>query len=314
MREGAAPVVDTMIASEGARLRTLRWEAVDPVGRVVVVHGLGEHAGRYDLLAAPLTARGYSVLAYDQRGHGASEGKRGHVADFGLFLEDLHRVLAEAKRSLPGPGEPFLMGQSMGGLVLLRYLQSYPAAPPGAVLSAPWLATAHPIPAWKRLLARLLTPVAPRLAMSGPIPPEHLTADPAEARAYQQDPLVHDRVTLGLFDAAERAQELARVQSVEPAVPMLVLVPGDDRVVDGARTLEWARSVGPPVEMVELPGGRHEPFHDLDRDAVFGRVADWLDARRGVGPGGEPPRSPRVSPPPEDTRGSDPPSQAPASP
>ncbi|MBW3534350.1 MAG: lysophospholipase [Gemmatimonadetes bacterium] len=291
-----------MLGAGGARLRTLLWEAPDPRGRVVVVHGLGEHAGRYDVLARPLAARGYSVLAYDQRGHGASEGRRGHVADFGLFVEDLQRVLDEADRIRSGWEAPFLLGHSMGALVLLRYLQSVPAARPGAILSAPWLATLRPVPPWKRLLARVLSRVAPGLALPEPIPPEDLTRDPDEAGAYAQDPLVHHRITAALFDAVERAQERALVEAVEPPVPMLVLVPGDDRVVDGERTLLWARAVGSSVEVMELAGGRHEPFHDLGREDVFERIADWLDARRGGASGGEPGGNPRVSSPPDDTR------------
>ena len=299
---GGRAVVGTMIGAGGARLRTLRWEVPDPVGRIVVTHGLGEHAGRYAGLAEALGRRGYGLFAFDLRGHGGSEGRRGHVADFGLFLEDLHLARAEAELRLPGPGAPFLIGHSLGGLILLRYLQTYRPTTPGAVLSAPWLGTAREVPAWKRALARILTRVAPDLAIPEPIPSEDLTRDPEEARAWEEDPLVHPRITAGLWNAVQEAQERALGQGVEPTIPALVLLPGDDRVADAARTLAWARGLeGSRVEWRELPEGRHEPFHDLGRDEVFDLVAGWIDARREAVAGGEPEDGGRVSSPPDDT-------------
>lgn len=296
------PVVDTMIGARGARLRTLRWEVPEPVGRVLVVHGLGEHAGRYGELAAALGVRGYAVMAYDQRGHGGSEGRRGHVAAFELFVEDVHLARAEAELRLPGPGAPFLLGHSMGGLVLLRYLQTYRPSTPGAVLVAPWLRTARAVPRWKLALAHVLRRVAPDLALPEAVPAEDLTRDPAEARAWEDDPLVHHRVTAGLWDAVLRAQERALEQGVEPSLPTLVLVPGDDPVVDAERTLAWTRALAAPhIEARELPGRRHEPFHDIGREEVFGLVGDWLDARREAADEGEPGRAERVSPPPNET-------------
>lgn len=294
---GLAPVVGEMVGAGGMRLRTLRWEAAGATARVVAVHGLGEHAGRYDGLARALVPRGYAVLAYDQRGHGASGGRRGHVADFELFLDDLERASAEAELRLAGSGAPFLLGHSMGGLVVLRHLQTRRPPTPGAVLSAPWLVTRRQVPAWKRLVAAFLRSVAPALALPEPIPTEHLTRDEEEARAYASDPLVHRLITAGLWYEARAAQERALEVGIDPAVPTLVLVPGDDPVVDAARTLRWARERGGAhTEAVELAGRRHEPFHDLGRDEVFARVAAWLDGRRVQAAGGEPGGSARVFP------------------
>ncbi len=289
------PVVSTLVGAGGAHLRALLWEEPGSEARVVVVHGLGDHAGRYDLLAGAMMSRGFSVLAYDQRGHGASEGRRGHVEDFALFLEDLHLARAEAELRLPGLGPPFLVGHSMGGLVLLRYLQTYRPSTPGAVLSAPWLATAHAVPAWKRLLGRLLLRVAPDVAVREELPPEDLTRDEARRSAYERDPLVHHLITPRLWDQVRTAQSRALEQGVEPTIPTLVLVPGDDRVADSGRTLRWARSLAAPnVRAVELEGRRHEPFNDLGREEVFALLADWMDAHRR----GEPEEGGRVSSPP----------------
>ena len=138
---------------DGTRLRTLAWHADAPRGRVLLVHGLGEHGGRYDRLAGALAARGYSSLIADLRGHGESGGRRGYVPSFDVFVEDLALAAADAERSLPGNGRLFYYGHSMGGLVLTRYLQVKRPDTPGVIISAPWFGTAVPVPWWKEQAA-----------------------------------------------------------------------------------------------------------------------------------------------------------------
>jgi alpha-beta hydrolase superfamily lysophospholipase len=245
---------------------------------VVVVHGLGEHAGRYAILAEALSARGYAVLSYDLRGHGKSEGLRGHVASFDMYLQDLARVISSAEECLPGPGPAFLYGHSMGGLVVLRHLQVGHATAPGVILSAPWLATAAPIPRWKLALASVLRRIAPWLAIPTSLDVEELTSDPELQRAYHADRLIGHRISVGLFDAVREAQ--ARALAHGPvSLPMLVLVPGEDRIMDSDLTLEWARGAGPLVEVLRLAGMRHEPHNEKGRAEVLAALADWLDAR-----------------------------------
>lgn len=275
-----APVIDGLIGHEGVRLRALRWEIDEPRGRVLVVHGLGEHAGRYDLLAGALAGAGYSVMAYDLRGHGESEGRRGHVESFGLFVEDLARCHREAADRLPGSGDPFLVGHSMGGLILIRYLQLHRPATSGAVLSAPWLATAVDIPRWKRLVGRALERVAPSFPVTTALRPELLTSDPRQQRRYEEDSLVHRRVSPGLWSEVEAAQEAALASELPEDLDVLVLLPGDDRVTDVKVVRAWCDAMtSSTVQTVVLPGLRHEPFNEIDRDAVFARVTEWMAQR-----------------------------------
>ena len=279
----AAPVVGS-VKGPGGRLRTLAWPVERPRGRVVVAHGLGEHAGRYLRLAVALTARGWAVLAYDQRGHGASEGVRGHVASFGDFVGDLEVVRTEASRLLPGEGPSFLYGHSMGGLVALRLVQTVRPDVPGVVLSAPWLATAIPVPGWKRLAAAVLGRVAPALAVPTGMDASLLTRDRALQAEYEADPLVGHRISAGLWDAVRDAQRRALEDDV-PMPPTLLLVPEEDRVADPRTTLRWAEGARGPVEVERLPGFRHEPQNEVGREGAFRTVADWLD-RTAAGAGG----------------------------
>ena len=152
---GGSPTVGEIGGLGGARLRTLTWTSVSPVGSVLLVHGLGDHAGRYLELAEAMTRAGFAVIAYDQRGHGGSTGKRGHAASFSVFLDDLEAVLTWAREVEGVVHPPFLYGHSMGGLVLLRYLQTRQTAVPGIILSAPWLGLPYTLPRWQELFAML---------------------------------------------------------------------------------------------------------------------------------------------------------------
>jgi alpha-beta hydrolase superfamily lysophospholipase len=244
-----------------------------------VVHGLGEHAGRFSLLARALRERGYSVFLYDQRGHGRSEGRRGYVSSFDLFVDDLALAAAEAERELEGPAGLFLYGHSMGALVLIRFLQTHRPSAPGVVLSAPWLGTALPVPRWKELAAAVLRRIAPAARVPTAIAPEQLTSDPELQRAYLEDPLIVHGISVALYDAVLDAQERCVGEDAFPELPVLLLLPLDDPLVDLGRTRGWARGVGPHVEVAELPGMRHEPHNEVGRENVFGQVAHWLDTR-----------------------------------
>ena len=288
------PVVGWVRGSGGLQLRWLRWDAPAPRGSVLVVHGFGDHAGRYADVGRILSARGLTVVAYDQRGHGASEGTRGDAPSFACFLEDLDAVWAETARTLPAPR--FLWGHSFGGLVVMRWLETRfggaAAAPPagaapgrplGAVLSAPWLATRMAVPRWKLLAARLLLRVAPALPISsGSDRPEFLTRDPVRGAEYVADPLVHHRIS-ARFHAAALAAQAAALSDPWPAVPTLLVLPGDDRLVDADVSRAW-RSRHPEVRLLVRDGGRHELHNDVDREETIGRIADWLEERAGAEP------------------------------
>jgi alpha-beta hydrolase superfamily lysophospholipase len=252
---------------------------------MVVVHGLGEHAGRYSILAGALASRGYAVLGYDQRGHGESQGARGDVGSFAHFLDDLARVIALAEEELPGPGRPFVYGHSMGALVVLRHLQTLPATVAGAVLSAPWLGTAAPIPRWKLGAAFLLRRLAPWLPIPTSVAVEELTSDEELQRAYLSDRLIGHAISVRLYDAVRDAQ--ARALTHGPvSTPTLVLVPLEDRITDVTLTLRWAGSAGAAVQVLQLAGMRHEPHNERGRAEVLAAIADWLDARTRGGRGG----------------------------
>lgn len=253
------------------------------LGRVVVVHGFGEHGGRYDLLADALCGAGYRVVAVDQRGHGRSPGPRGVLDGFGTLVDDLAAVRRYTESHVAAPGAPFLYAHSLGGLVGLRALQTEVGPWRGAVLSAPWLATALDVPGWKRAAARVLRRVAPTLTLDAGLIPERLTRDPDRIRAWHADPLVHGRVSAGLVARVEEAQREALRHGPPPNTPVLLLLPCEDRVADASVAAAWAGERGGEALRVEwLEGRRHEPHNDVGRGEVSGLVLRWLDAVRGA--------------------------------
>lgn len=282
-----------------ARLRLRRWRPASPVAGVVVVHGLGDHGLRYAPLAEALAERDVSVAVPDLQGHGESEGRRGDVEAFESHCSDVASAVSLVRSDLPEGAPLVVVGHSMGGLVALRYLQGdgrgrpgmpgslssfgAPRGVTGAVLSAPWLGTAHPIPRWKRALGEILLRVAPYWPVRGAVAASQLTRDPVMQRAREEDPLIHDVCSPRLFRGVEEAQRRALDEASGVKVPVLLLVPEADPVADPRAAARLAQRLpAGGCTVVQLPGGLHEPFHDLDREEVIRRVAEWV-----VGGGGE---------------------------
>ncbi len=273
----------TVQGSGGATLRTVSWPVDRPKGRVQLVHGLSEHMGRYDLLANALNQAGYSAYGHDHRGHGGSDGRRGVGATVPELAEDLHTLHLLADELAPGPGSPFLIAHSMGGLVAIRYLQVHRealgAAPlSGVVVSAPWLATRARIPLLKRLALPLIRQVAPQWPIPQPIQPLRLTRDEEIARIYANDPLVVRALSVSFFDAVQRAQKKALDQGLPSDIPLVMIAPEADELTDTDLAVDWAGSRG--MEVWSLPETRHEPFNEINRNKTFERLVEWLDHQR----------------------------------
>ncbi len=259
------------------RLAWRLWEAGEAVALVVIVHGLGDHAGRYELVAESLVARGFSVFGFDQRGHGLSQGIRGHARSFGQLREDLERAIQKA-RSVSEWLPLFLWGHSMGGLLVIRHIQGDPGDARGAVITSPWLATRAAVPEWKRLLARILDRVVPWLALSTGMAPEALMRDADRLRAYREDRLVHDRISPRLYHVVLEEQKAALANAHLFDTPGLFLVPQADPLVVPSVTMAFAEMIQDGrATVVPLPGLLHEPHNEPERGDVFLAAGDWID-------------------------------------
>lgn len=273
---------DHVRTADGLRLALHRWPLDDARGTVLIVHGLGEHAGRYAHVAAALNAAGWSALGHDHRGHGDSDGARGVIAAADSLLADLAAVIDAVRAGSPR-GPLVLLGDSMGGAVAARLvaeaLQPAPAAwsrPADAlVLVAPALETT--MTRWQRLQLALMRRLAPDVAVRSGLDATALSRDPAVVRAYLADPRVHDRISARLAQFIVDAGAFVRAHAARWRVPTLLLWGGADRIVAPSGSAAFAAAA--PVGVVSAwcdPAMLHEPFNDVGREQVLQRLTGWL--------------------------------------
>lgn len=263
--------------ADGLDLFLRRWEpeGVPHQWTFVVVHGLGEHSGRYQPLAEWFTARGARVYAMDLRGHGRSGGQRGHAPSLNTLLDDIEIEVQLARRE--GGGPLVLIGHSFGGLLAMAYALDRPDRIDRAVFTAPALVARVKVPAWKQALARLLPAIAPKASFANEIDPNLLSHDPTIAPAYTGDALVHNQITAGLYAATiGRGEDFIR-RAPELRVPFLLMHGREDQIVDPSGSQRFfARASAPDRAFCLYPGLYHEIFNEVNHERVFQDIESWL--------------------------------------
>ncbi len=265
----SASAVSLEASRDGLTRLERHWGSPRARAAIVLVHGIGEHSGRYEHVGAHLAANGFDVLGFDNRGFGQSGGKRGHVDSFDQFLDDVEDMLAK-QRALGLP--TVLMGHSLGGLIAAAYLVSDRPQPDLAVLSAPALEAI--VPRWQRVLAPLLSKVLPRVFVKSKIEPELLSRDIAVQNAYTDDPLVFGGATamLGSEIFATMAATSVRLDSIK--VPVYVIHGDEDHLVPLSASDELASLDN--VERRTWAGLRHECMNEPEHQVVLDELTDWL--------------------------------------
>lgn len=255
------------------------WEPeTEPQAAVCLVHGLGEHSGRYTHWAALLNQARCAVLACDLRGHGKSEGQRGHAPSFGTLVEDLSRLLEEAADRFPHRPR-FLYGHSLGGNLVLECALRHRSQLAGVIATGPTFRTAFEPPAWKVALGRVLYSLWPTLSMSNEVERPALSRDPEIVRAYCNDPLVHDRLTARLgIDILESGLRLLE-QATEFSCPLLVMHGGADRITSAEAAREFAASAGDRCTLRIWDGLYHEIHNEPEQEQVFAYLLGWLESK-----------------------------------
>lgn len=261
---------------DGQPLRLHDWPLPQARGGVLIVHGLGEHAGRYANLARWLNTQGYTVRAWDQRGHGESPGPRGVLGHPDDLLADLSVVHADYARTLGTA--PLLLGHSMGGLVALRAVLDERITPKALVLSSPALRS-HASKGLRRLAATLAH-LLPNLPLRNGLELERLSHDPQVIAAYRSDPLCHDRISPRLADFIFRAGDSCIADASRLEVPTLLLVAGDDALVDAAGSRDFSAAAARTKQLTTryFAALYHELFNEAEpgRGQVLRQLQDWL--------------------------------------
>jgi len=274
-------ILTPFTASDGDNIAVRDWP-LPPVlgirGVVLLVHGLGEHSGRYHPLARRLNSWQFAVRGYDQYGHGESGGARGALPSPDRLVEDLADVIDSTRKRMQ-PGQPLVvLGHSLGGLVAATAVARDAIAIEGLVLSSPPFDAG--LNRLQKFLVATLPAVAPNLTLGNGLDPDFLSHDPDVVAMYKADPLVHDRISarLGRFIADAGPQVV--VHATQWTVPTLLMYAGADKLADPRGSRAFAAAA--PAQVVTsrcFDDLYHEIFNELDARPVYDQLRQWLDER-----------------------------------
>jgi alpha-beta hydrolase superfamily lysophospholipase len=255
------------------------WIDSAPRGTIVITHGLSEHSECYHALAKSLAAEGWQVFAWDLRGHGRSDGKRGLARNLSEFEQDLdifvNKIVRTERKSTTGP--LILFGHSMGGLITLRALVSGLHAD-ALVLSSPALGLSVKVPAIKHKIAIYANKWAPTLTLYNEIKYTDLTRDGEMIKLYQKDNLRHDKISPGIFLSMLESFDLITGQAEKIKLPVLMQLAGEDRIVSSEASRAFFEKLPGKKNHLEIyPESYHETYNDLDRDRVISDLKKFIN-------------------------------------
>lgn len=266
------------LSQDGLKLYYRYWLPENAESIVCIVHGLGEHGGRYAHVAEYLYNKKTAVFALDLRGHGMSQGKKGHAKSYELLLSDVEELLKTARAEytdLP----LFLMGHSMGGNLVANYMIKMNTNDiAGFILSAPWFRLAFEPPKWKLQIGKFITRIFPGFSQPNSLISRYLSKDDEVVKAYENDPKVHNRITAGLFSYITKAGEYALEHADQIKKPGLIYEGNGDKIVDYKTSHLFAKRC-PQSEWHELENVYHEPHNDLEKDEVLRLLLGWITAQ-----------------------------------
>ena len=273
--------LSTFVAGDGDNVMIQDWPLEPEVplrGVVIVVHGLGEHAGRYDTVAHQLNEWGFAVRGYDQCGHGESGGLRGSLPTDTRLLDDLADIVDSTRLRMSKTTPLILLGHSMGGLVVGRFVSLAMRPVEALIMSSPALDPG--LSRFQKFLVSVLPKIAPNLRVGNRVKPQFISHDPSVVAAYRADPQVHDRISARLARFIAQASTQTMALASQWKVPTLLMYAGDDRLLNpqGSRTFAILapKNVVTAVCFEDL---YHEIFNERAAAPVFAALKQWLDQR-----------------------------------
>ena len=268
---------------EGTRGTQIYYQTWTPSGKpkaiLVIAHGIGEHSGRYAHVADHFTNRGFVVWACDFRGHGKSDGRRGHVDSFDDYLADVGQMIRIAKDHYPGI-KTFHMGHSLGGLIGPYYAEKNPSELAGLIASAPALSEKMKVSAMKILLGKTFSGIIPTFSQTTGLDPNLLSHDQEVVKKYVEDPLVHKVVSARWFTEYRRAQDETMRLADKLTLPCLTMQGGADGIIDPAAVSEFYKRIASSDKTLKVYDGfYHEILNEIGKESVLADIDGWLSAR-----------------------------------
>lgn len=264
-------------SNDGLKLYAQSWMPLGEIkGVIILIHGLGEHSGRYDGWARKLGNEGFIVRSFDLRGHGHSEGKRGHAKSYSRLLHDIETFLTKSYEEYPDLPH-FLYGHSLGGNLVLNYVIRNTTSLKGVIVTSPWLKLTNPPSPFVLLLADLLSNIFPALRVNNTLKAEDLSRDLRVVHEYRTNKLVYNKISLKLFKQIYFAGLSASTNIYKINAPLVVMHGTDDNITSCKATREFVRNSSKKTSFIEWEGCYHELHNDLDKDKVFNSLLAWLN-------------------------------------
>lgn len=265
---------------DGLELFAQAWEpqVVSPRAVVCLVHGLGEHSSRYAHVAEALGKEGYVLFAFDHRGHGRSGGIRGHISSIEDFMKDIDLLLEQAQKAYPGL-PVLLYGHSLGGVLVLHYALKRKPDLKGVIATSPGLHTALEKQPVKIFMAKLLGSLTPTTILASGLESKSISHDEAVVQAYDKDPLVHDKISLGFGKIMLGVTKWTLENAGNFPLPLLLLHGKDDKIAFPSSSTEFAAAAKDRSTLVLWDGAYHELHNEAEKAEVFKTMMMWMDAR-----------------------------------
>jgi len=247
-----------------------------PRAVVCLIHGLGEHSGRYVHVADRLTKAGYVIFAFDLRGHGKSEGLRGHTPSYEALMQDISSLLEAANKQFPQISS-FLYGHSLGGNLVLNYVLRRQSHLKGVIATAPWLRLAFEPSAFKIALGKITNYIWPSFSQKNGLDTKALSHDLEVVHSYENDPLVHDRISTRTFISNYQAGQWALEHASEFSLPLLLMHGGADKIISVEAGREFTSKITENCTLKIWDELYHEIHNEPEKEEVFKFLINWLD-------------------------------------
>ncbi|WP_051962945.1 alpha/beta hydrolase [Mesoaciditoga lauensis] len=261
------------ITLNGRETTFIRWPVENKIAKLVIVHGLGEHIARYDVISKEFNDAKIEMVGFDQRGHGENPVKKGHVDSFNLFIKDLHAFVEKEKDETP----LFMLGHSLGGLIAARYVEEHPHTLKGAIFSSGAF-TSDNVSSLLKLIVKIFSVLAPKVTFSNGIEPSTLSRNEEIVKEYEEDPLVHSKITARLASEIFKNVQIVFEKASTLSIPILFVAGENDKVVPphGTKKL-FSLTASKDKNLKIFKGAYHEIFCDPEHKEVFRKtLVDWI--------------------------------------
>lgn len=265
-------------SSDGIKYSTRQWSREGAIkGSLALIHGLGEHSGRYEHVASSLTEEGLVIMALDLQGHGETGGKRGHILSYSSLLHGIHQLLNRLQEERP-QRPLFLYGHSLGGNLVLNYALTYPKRLTGVIATSPWLKLAFSPPPLKVFLGRMMNAIYPSFAQSNQIEEGALSHSKDVEERYREDPLVHNQISARLFSQAYERGLWALENANSFETPLLLLHGTGDRITSWKASQLFSQRAK-ECAFTAWENFYHELHNEQEKEKVLASIRSWIHSQ-----------------------------------